>query len=446
MVERNKMYLFLVALTCIVFYFFSNIKNINEGSSGLLFLGAFLLLGSFFIIYELFSSKRMFFRKSFIFLIVFVSYFVYRIVVDMENFYFLKVFTIGTTGGIVLFYFLGAIVSFHLVIIKNAVLQKKDNLKIFNIFFFLFSFFFLLIFLNSYYVLSASLSQNLFLITTLNGNYQRPGTFLTISFLMYSPLYILFLVLNNKYKNEHKVLIVVMTIVYLISNIGSILLSQMIASNNATVTLMGMLFLTLVFIVYIHYFKIDRFILNNKIILRNIVFNKNALLLMISIGIVVVLSIFTFIGTISIFDMNLSRFRIFGFGAQELSSVSSRIELWKNFSTHFNYSPIFGNMAVDRLTTGDGTYVHSFVGSLLTHLGVVGFSLFFIYLYFAIKEFFDIKQNFIENKIIKLYLFCLFLGIFAIAIAGVHLSWIPLWFLLGLIFPTFILQDKKKKI
>ncbi|MCK9491179.1 MAG: hypothetical protein M0Q24_03730 [Sulfurimonas sp.] len=443
---KNRFLLYSVILYSIILYLFVNIKNINEGSSGLVLLGMTLLLGILLILYEAYSVKKLYCQKSFFLFILFISYFIYRIVCDMENMYFLKAFTVSTTSGIVLFYFLGIIVSFVLSLIKGHVLKKKESLKIFNIFFFAFSLVILIVFIMTYSFLSSFMSEKLFLITILNGNYQRPGTFLSIAFLIYSVFYMLFIVLNNKFKNEYKLLVLFLSIAYIGAILGAILLSQMIASNNALVTLVGMLFLTLVFLINIYYFKIEYLMENKRIILKNILFNKTTLFLLISIVIVFVTIIIIFVGMVLIFDIDLSRFRIFGFGAEQINSITARIELWKNFTTHFKYSPFFGNMAVDRLTTGDGTYVHSFLGSLLTHLGVVGFVLFFSYLYFAFKELLNIEEDFIENKLITLYLSLLYLGIFAIAIFGVHVSWIPLWFLLGMIFPVFKFKNRKEDI
>ena len=150
------------------------------------------------------------------------------------------------------------------------------------------------------------------------------------------------------------------------------------------------------------------------------------------------------VGLINFFDIDLDQFRIFDFGSGDVSSVSSRLALWDNFLIHFDYNPIFGNMAVDALTTGEGTYVHSFIATLLTHLGIVGFIFFFIYLFVAIKEKLKSSNNLYVNNLFALYSLIVFAGIFAIASFGTFITWIPLWFLLGLIFPPIVFKNRKE--
>lgn len=102
-------------------------------------------------------------------------------------------------------------------------------------------------------------------------------------------------------------------------------------------------------------------------------------------------------------------------------------------------------MAVDALTTGEGTYTHSFIATLLTHLGIVGFILFFIYLFIAIKEKLKSSNNLYVNNLFALYSLIVFAGIFAIASFGTFVAWVPLWFLLGLIFPPIVFTNRKEK-
>jgi glycosyltransferase involved in cell wall biosynthesis len=88
--------------------------------------------------------------------------------------------------------------------------------------------------------------------------------------------------------------------------------------------------------------------------------------------------------------------------------------------------------------------VSGFVGSLLTHLGIVGFGLFFVYLYLAIKKKFNIYSNLQINNLLSLYSLMIFSGIFLVACAGVFISWTPIWFLMGLVFPPFIIKNRKE--
>jgi len=76
--------------------------------------------------------------------------------------------------------------------------------------------------------------------------------------------------------------------------------------------------------------------------------------------------------------IDITRYRAFGFEESSLynPSVDSRLRiLAENFPKHLVHSPFFGHFFVDRITTGDGTYVHGLV-AVLPHLGIVGAILF----------------------------------------------------------------------
>jgi len=129
-----------------------------------------------------------------------------------------------------------------------------------------------------------------------------------------------------------------------------------------------------------------------------------------------------------------------------MTSVDSRLELWSNFVIHLDYSLLLGNMGVDTYTTGSGSYVHSLVGSLLTHLGLIGFILFFTYLYFAIKE--KLYSSYSEGEYgryvdngISVYSLIVFIAMLLIASVGVFFTWVPIWFLMGMFFPVFNLKQ-----
>ena len=72
--------------------------------------------------------------------------------------------------------------------------------------------------------------------------------------------------------------------------------------------------------------------------------------------------------------IDITKYRLFGFDEGSLMNESSvaRLEIAvNNFAPQFEYAPIFGNFFVDRLTTGEGTYLHSLL-AVIPHLGLVG--------------------------------------------------------------------------
>lgn len=438
-----KFILFFIMISSFLLYLFTNIKLIGEGSPALEILAFSVLLGGFLIVLEIVLKQNVYIKKSFLFLILFFTYVIINITLNRPN--DLKALLLATTGGIILFYILGSLVAMNLLYIKEKILKSNQFLNMFNFFYIVFCFLFFVLFVDTFTTLMANVRTDLFLLADLNGMYQRPGAFLVISFFLYSFITAFFLVVN-KYEKKSK-LLNLMTFVlfglYCLITIGGMLLSQMIGSNNTLVNLGGLLFATTVFYIFINFTKSENLLSKIKLNIKKIFFSKLASKLFGSIVVSLFIVLVLLVGLINFFDIDLDQFRIFGFGSGEMSSVTSRVALWDNFFVHFDYNPIFGNMAVDTLTTGEGTYVHSFTISLLTHLGIVGFMLFFIYLIVAIKEKLKNRNNLYVNNLLTLYSLVVFAGIFAIASFGTFITYIPIWFLLGLTFPPIVFKIER---
>ena len=435
--------LFFIMISSLLVYLFTNIKLIGEGSPALAVLGFSVVIGAFLLLLEIVLKKSIYIKKSFLFLILFFVYFILNITLSRPD--DLKALLLSTTGGIILFYILGSLVSTNLLYIKEKILNSNQFLNIFNFFYTVLSIIFLVLFLDTFMTLAENVREDLFLISDLNGMYQRPGAFLTISFFIYSFTTAFFLFVN-KYTKKGK-LVNFMSFVlfglYCLLTIGGMILSQMIGSNNTLVNLGGLLFATTIFYIFINFTKSENLLSKIKLNIKKIFFSKLAFKLFGSIFVSLFIVFVLLVGLINYFDIDLDRFRIFGFGSGDMSSISSRLALLNNFFIQFDYNPIFGNMAVDILTTGEGSYAHSFILSLLSHLGIIGFILFFIYLFVAIKEKLNNHNNLFVNNLLSLYSLVVFAGIFAIASFGTFITWIPLWFLLGLIFPPIKFKNRK---
>lgn len=430
-------------LSSLLLYLFTNIKLIGEGSSALAVLGFSVMIGIFMIVLEIVLKKSIYIKKSFLFLILFFIYFIVNITLNRPN--DLKALLLSTTGGIILFYILGSLVSTNLLYIKEKLLNSNKFLNMFNFLYIVFSIFFLFLLFDTFYTHLSNVRTDLFLISELNGMYQRAGNFLTISFFIYSFTTAFFLFVN-KYTKKGK-LVNFMSFVlfglYCLLTIGGMLLSQMIGSNNTLVNLGGLLFASTIFYIFINFTKSENLLSKVNLNIKKIFLSKLSSKLFGSIFLSLFIVFILLVGLINFFDIDLDRFRIFDFGSGEVSSVSSRFVLLNNFFIQFDYNPIFGNMAVDILTTGEGSYAHSFILSLLSHLGIIGFILFFIYLFVAIKEKLNNHNNLFVNNLLSLYSLVVFAGIFAIASFGTFITWIPLWFLLGLIFPPIKFKNRK---
>ena len=429
-------YVFLISFLLFL-YFSNNIKAYDQGSLYIILLGIITIFSLIIFFIELMFYYDVRIKKSFFILGLFLIYMVIKIINDTGELYILKVFTISTTGGIILFYGLGVIVSSLFIFLKE---QVMNNLKIVNIMYLISFGLFFLIFLDIYLHFILPFKDNLFFLAHQGIEHQRAGTFLVISFMILTFLYNYFIIINNK--RQKLILIFLISFIYFVSIFGAIILSQMMGSNNAFVNLCLMLFLSLTFVVSIYYFKIHEQIVSIKLSFKNIFFSKLTLNFVLSLIYSLGFVLIVFFLLLVYLDIDTSQFRIFGFGSGKISSIISRLSLWDNFFIHFFHDPIFGNVNIDKNTTGEGTYVHSFVGSLLTHFGLVGFILFLSYLYFAFKELIY-DDNLVTTKLILIFNTLLFSGIFLIANLAVFMSWIPLWFLLGLIFPPILLKKKK---
>lgn len=431
-------------ISSLLIYLFTNIKLIGEGSPALVVLAFSVLLGGLLIVLEVLLKQNVYIKKSFLFLILFFTYVIVNITLNRPN--DLKALLLATSGGIILFYILGSLVSTNLLYIKEKILNSNQFLNMFNFFYTAFSFLFLVLFLDTFATLMENVRTDLFLLADLDGMYQRPGTFLVISFFIYSFMTAFFLFVN-KYAKKSKISVLMSFVLfglYCLLTIGGMLLSQMIGSNNTLVNLGGLLFATTIFYIFMNFTKSENMLSYIKLNIKKIFLSKLGSKLFGSIFISLFVVLVLLVGLINYLDIDLDQFRIFGFGSGEVSSISSRLELWNNFTIQFDYNPIFGNMAVDALTTGEGTYTHSFIATLLTHLGMVGFILFFIYLFIAIKEKLKNSNNLYVNNLFALYSLIVFAGIFAIASFGTFITWIPFWFLLGLIFPPIVFKNRKE--
>jgi hypothetical protein len=138
--------------------------------------------------------------------------------------------------------------------------------------------------------------------------------------------------------------------------------------------------------------------------------------------------------------IDIGRLRIFEFGARTLlgSSVTARWDiLVDNYWTHQCHSPIFGQMFVDRLTTGGGTYVHSLL-SLLPHLGLVG-AMAFVYLCVqaAAQLRADWRYGWHGTGAARLVVFAALVLAWAVLFTAIanFFTAVQLWFSLGLLVP-----------
>jgi multisubunit Na+/H+ antiporter MnhC subunit len=118
-----------------------------------------------------------------------IVWFIFRIIYDTGDTYFLKQVTIASTGGILLFYTMGFFSSFVLEIFQpnNKLYHKKYISPLFIALIIQFIIIFSLFFM--FYNFIKRLRSDIFYITDVQGMYQRTGNYLSIIFILYSTIF-----------------------------------------------------------------------------------------------------------------------------------------------------------------------------------------------------------------------------------------------------------------
>lgn len=112
-----------------------------------------------------------------------------------------------------------------------------------------------------------------------------------------------------------------------------------------------------------------------------------------------------------------------------ISSLASRIELWKTFPDQFQVAPWSGSFSAELIAgPGPGYYQHSLPLSLLTHTGVLGTTLFTMGLCLVfLSRIRGFGLLYYENVTQILLISALIVSSIA-----TFFSWLPLWFMLGI--------------
>lgn len=440
----------LITYTCITsILIYTNIifNTIVQESQTYRYLLGIILLGLFIVVSIL--PKRIFIRRSLIFLVIFYIYFLLKTAIDVPDpTKTLRSYTLGTSGGTLIFYLVGFMTGVGLrhsfIITFFSRTAFKFNVLIFTAYLVITNF----ILLNIYLSFSNFLRSDIFLISNIFGNYQTSGDMLIINFLITSFAIFLMLLRFFVKKTLFQSGMWLFTIPYSVTAIISSLISLSIGSNKATICILLVWSLTLLLSIITQNLKIRKFLQTNLSQLSikrwfNLTVLGRVLLAPILTLIFVGLVIYSVIVYLN-FDLEKTRLFNFGEGGTN-TSLTSRMEILEdNFFIHWSYSPIFGHMNVDVETTGVGTYVHSLPTYLLTHTGIIGFTMFFLYIFVATKELLYSSINelreyplFISNAL-KIYSFIIIVSLLSFASFSVTLTWIPLWFIMGLIFTPMV--------
>ncbi len=449
-------HLFLTFLaTSSWFYFvFQNVENFRSGGVATIFLIAFIVLSfSNLFIQFIIDYKTIVFRKVLFLTLFFFLFFSIKILIDLKNSSEFSSFTFGTTKGVITAYFIGVSMALNLQYLMRSFHSSKfyGNLVVLAV---------LLLFLFYSYELSntikvflADLREDIFLISDGKGKYQRPGILLIMSYTYLSVLFLIINYLCNPKFNYLRIsVLIIINILYLLITIAIIVLSQIIGSNSAVLFVLVLFFPTFIF-------NLIGFLKQKKLSTIEEKTQKKKFLFGIKWSPIVkksffALSLFSFIVAFAIQQSNfdITKTRLLGFGKGENNSVNSRVKIiQENFITHLTYNPIFGDFEVDRKTTGKGTYVHSFIVTIQTHLGLFGLLMILLILYFLWNNLrysnnylgCNYINDFYLKRIFRIYLLILLTVFFLFSSLTTFLTWMPIWMVFALISTPILINQSK---
>ncbi|MFQ2084588.1 hypothetical protein ACK33N_08060 [Aeromonas veronii] len=415
-------------------YLNANVVNVGDMGTALPMLAIYVSLsGVVFLV--LWLQRILYLRFSLFIFLLLITWIAARVIIDLGDVAYLKQITIATTGGMLLFYLLGAFLgtTFQSVIMKT---EAKHIAKVLMCFF-------LLLMLWILYSFSQRLHPTIFYLLDINGAYQRPGNFLSISYIVIAFFYMT-LVFQRIGKKNSLLGDLFWLFIYTASTFMALVGSQLFGSNSATVVLLGVYLITLFMSlilprkgIWLSYLKQELALPWSKRLIKYLVLST-------LIGLSLFLGLMVLVIGITGFDV--TSLRLLGFGTGTNTSLLSRAEiLLETGANQIGYAPFWGNINVAYLTTGDaGLNLHSFFPYVIANLGLVGllivlslFTSVLLQLFRETKQFKDAGLYGYKLNIIALYSIFVFLYILFFANLATDVSWVVLWFTLGFISKPF---------
>jgi len=420
------MLVFMSQLILLIGYLLVNIINVGQPGSHLYLLLSYVVISTLVFASRTLKS-RMYISFWFLPYLMFLFWFISRVLIDLNDLEYLKQVTIATSGGIVMFLTIGLL--FHNSL--SVILSKICNTGLFKDFSkmtFLLLMVVLCVNIYTIYSFVPKMRSDIFIISDLLGYFQRAGYFATIVFIINS--YILYLNTcivrihgSAKASQKSSMYFYLYTFFFL----SMVIPTQMYGSNNATVTMTGIYFITIV---------LSKVINAKKWLIRRSI-SWQLLNKIVTYGFVSVTSFILILGLfIYITKFDILSLRLLGFGSGILSSLVERHKiLVEYYWIQFNYSPIVGNMNVDVIASGrEGAYAHSFLLYILSHLGIFGFLLAFFMFALVFWKLYKISRSGSHHieAVSAIYAIFVLLYLFLVANLAVSITWPVIWFALGL--------------
>lgn len=432
--SRQLMLLACLQLIAILVYLNANTVNVGELGTALPLLAGYIGLSCLLIV-MIWLQKSLYIRYHLLLFLLFIVWIALRVVVDLGDIGFLKQITVATTGGMVLFYVVGAFlgVSYHSIFKQSKSLVVEKFILIV----------FAMLIAWMLYNFSQRLHTRLFYLEDVDGSYQRPGNFLSISFITASFIY-LHLVLKRIGKAAGVLSSFFWLGLYTATTLMALVASQLFGSNSATAVILGVYLITLVMTLIVSRKTIWLNYLKQKLSLPLSKRLVKQLVLMAVLGLVLFVTLLVVVINVTGFD--ITSMRLLGFGTGSNSSLLTRIEiLAETGANQLSYAPVFGNMNVAYLTTGNaGRTLHSFFPYVMANLGLVGLvivlALFVNVIMQLLRESKKASEKSLysyQSNMIGLYSLFVFLYILFFANLATGVSWAVLWFTLGFISKPF---------
>lgn len=174
------------------------------------------------------------------------------------------------------------------------------------------------------------------------------------------------------------------------------------------------------------------FLISNSMALLAVMLGKSLIRSIVKLSGLSLLSIFILLSYLDSLEFVLAGTRLEGIsdGVLGITSVNSRLSGFSEFPNQFAVDPIIGNYDSHTIAqSGDGFYMHSVMLSLLSHAGLIGFSVFsagFITILIWQWRFAS------QGDQVAGYNFWSLLAVFVLGSFVAFFTWTPLWFVIGM--------------
>lgn len=439
----------VLALECVAVYLsenvFSGINSVVPGGTTSVAFGwlvAAACFGFASVVFRIMRGDRIGVTKSAAPLLVFYFYFLIKLSIDVVDPTEIMSYTLGTSGGAIFGYLLGSIGSVCMQGMLELVPRRLTTRLLVNVGLFSFVCLFIVLLVVGYQDIANNLQSAHLLVSDTKG-YQRSGSFLSMLFLLASLAVVGMVFVNKRHGSLENIALTLSAIAVYVITIPLVMYEGQLLGSNSVVLFVGATSVPTVAFVFLGLRGRDE--AGKRVTLFKVV----------AIGVVAIstLAIVAW-GSISYFDIDVTALRLFNFGGGGAAptSVSARLDILESdYLQQLNYAPVFGNMAVDRLTTGVGSYAHSLPLSLLTHLGLVGFALFVLFLWMRLRElrhgdsWCGVTMGGAQRqKNFQLFIFFILLAVILVATLTAFFVWMPLWFALGLFAPPVIFRRLRR--